>query len=114
MREKLQCKCTPVHLCRMTWIFFFLMGIVFSQPAEASQDRVISGVVVSAMDSEPLIGVSVQIQGTTNGTITDIDGNYSLNAATGQTLIFSYIGYVSQEIKIQNQSKINVTLKEGI
>ena len=112
MREKLQCKCTPVHLCRMTWIFFFLMGIVFSQPAEASQDRVISGVVVSAMDSEPLIGVSVQIQGTTNGTITDIDGNYSLNAATGQTLIFSYIGYVSQEIKIQNQSKINVTLKE--
>ena len=60
----------------------------------------------------PLIGVSVQIKGTTNGSITDIDGNYSVKATPGQTLVFSYIGYVSQEVKVGNDAVIDVALRE--
>lgn len=67
--------------------------------ANPNQDRSLSGMVTSASDGEPLIGVSVIVKGTTNGTVTDFDGKYSLKVNQGQTLIFSYIGYVSQEIK---------------
>jgi TonB-linked SusC/RagA family outer membrane protein len=63
-------------------------------------------------DNEPLIGVSVLVKGTTNGTVTDLDGRYSLSASQGQTLVFSYIGYISQEIKVGPNGTINVALKE--
>ena len=46
---------------------------------------------------EPMIGVSILEKGTSNGVVTDIDGNYSLNATGGGTLVFSYVGYVTQE-----------------
>jgi TonB-linked SusC/RagA family outer membrane protein len=59
-----------------------------------------------------LIGVSVLVKGTTNGTVTDLDGRYSLSASQGQTLVFSYIGYVSQEIKVGANGTLNVALKE--
>ena len=74
--------------------------------------KTISGVVTSATDSEPLIGVSVQVRETATGGITDIDGRYSVSAQQGQTLVFSYIGYQSQEIKVGTSSVINVVLKE--
>lgn len=66
------------------------------------------------MDSsgEPLIGVNVLITGTSIGTISDFDGNYSIEATEGNTLLFSYIGYLSQEVQIGKQKQINVTLKE--
>jgi TonB-linked SusC/RagA family outer membrane protein len=56
--------------------------------------------------------VSVLVKGTTNGTVTDLDGRYSLSASQGQTLVFSYIGYVSQEIKVGANGTLNVALKE--
>lgn len=68
--------------------------------------------MTSATDSEPLIGVSVQVRETATGGITDIDGRYSVSAQQGQTLVFSYIGYQSQEIKVGTSSVINVVLKE--
>jgi len=61
----------------------------------------------------PLPGVSVRIKGTTQGTVTDVKGDYHLNAPDGTgTLVFSFIGYESQEIAVNNNSTINVTLKE--
>lgn len=60
---------------------------------------------------EPLIGVNVVEKGTTNGTVTDLDGNYTLRVAKGKTLVFSYIGFLSQEAVV-NGAKVNVTLKE--
>ena len=60
---------------------------------------------------EPLIGVNVVEKGTTNGTVTDLDGNYTLRVAKGKTLVFSYIGFLSQEVVV-NGAKVNVTLKE--
>lgn len=60
---------------------------------------------------EPLTGVNVVEKGTTNGTVTDLDGNYTLRVAKGKTLVFSYIGFLSQEVVV-NGAKVNVTLKE--
>ncbi len=57
-------------------------------------------------------GVSVIIRGTAQGTITNIDGEYSIDAATGNTLIFSFIGYLSQEIGISDQTLVNIVLQE--
>ena len=61
-----------------------------------------------------LPGVSVVVKSTSNGTSTDFDGKYVLNIKTSNaTIIFSYLGYASQEIKVGNQKKINVILKES-
>lgn len=69
------------------------------------------GQVLDAKSKEPLIGVSVLEKGTTNGTITDFDGNYVLNVAKGRILVFSYVGYTTQEIAV-NQPSLTVSLKE--
>jgi len=75
------------------------------------QNKQIKGSVTDAA-GEPLVGVTVMVKGGTTGTITDVNGNYSINANTGNTLLFSYIGYVTQEIIISNQATINVQLVE--
>ena len=74
------------------------------------QTKKVSGTVVDAMG--PVIGASILEKGTSNGTVTDIDGNFSLNVQSGATLVISYIGFVTQEIPVGNQSTINVTMKE--
>ncbi len=67
---------------------------------------------VNSSQGEPLPGVSVVIKGTTNGTVTDLDGNYSLQASTTDALVFSFIGLKTKEIAIGDQSTINVVLEE--
>lgn len=58
-------------------------------------------------------GVNVQVKGTTTGVITDIDGNYSITVPSSKSvLVFSFVGYSTQEIQVKNQTKINVLLKE--
>ena len=74
------------------------------------QTKKVSGTVVDAMG--PVIGASILEKGTSNGTVTDIDGNFSLNVQPGATLVVSYIGFLTQEIAVGNQSTINVTMKE--
>jgi TonB-linked SusC/RagA family outer membrane protein len=71
----------------------------------------VSGTLTDAETGTALIGATVQVKGTTNGTSTDLDGNYSIEATDGNaTLVFSYIGYINQEIVVGNQSTINVSL----
>ena len=67
--------------------------------------------IVKDKAGDPLIGVSVVEKGTTNGNITDMDGKFTMNVAQGKTLVFSYIGYVTQEIKVTSNS-LNVMMKE--
>ena len=67
--------------------------------------------IVTDVNGEPIVGANVVEKGTTNGTITDIDGNFSLNVS-GSTLLVSYIGYISQEISLQGQNTISVRLQE--
>ena len=77
-----------------------------------AQNVTVSGTVTDT-NNEPLIGVSVQVKGTINGTVTDIDGKYTLLVSGNQAvLVFSYIGYSAQEIAVGSQRMINVSLKE--
>jgi TonB-linked SusC/RagA family outer membrane protein len=97
---------------------FSLLGLCYSPnayaadaPQEVQQAKKITGTVVDA--TGPVIGASVVVKGTSNGVATDFDGNFTLNASPGQTLVISYIGYLTKEIKITAaQSKYNVTLEE--
>jgi TonB-dependent starch-binding outer membrane protein SusC len=75
----------------------------------------VNGKVTSASDGQAIPGVSVVIKGTTVGTITDMNGRYNLTISDGgKILVFSFIGMATQEVKIDNQSVINVTLKENV
>ncbi|MDR2854330.1 MAG: TonB-dependent receptor [Prevotellaceae bacterium] len=67
---------------------------------------------VSDQSGENLIGVSIAVQGTTTGTITDVSGKYSISATVGQNLVFSYVGYLSQTIKVGTQRTVNIVLQE--
>ncbi len=76
-----------------------------------AQQKSITGVVVDT-HNESVIGASIQEKGTSNGTITNVDGEYSLKVSPGATLVFSYIGYKTQEVLVGDKATINVTLEE--
>lgn len=78
-----------------------------------AQKITVSGVVTSD-SGEAVPGVSVVIKGSTQGTITDIDGKYSIQAAGDDILVFSFIGLTTQEVAVANKSSINVSLKESV
>ena len=95
------------------------MGLGYSSNANAAEapqevqqaTKKITGTVVDA--SGPVIGASVIEKGKSgNGVITDFDGHFSLNVTPGATIVISYVGYETQEIKVGNQSSFNITLKE--
>lgn len=97
---------------KMNWIKLILCAMFVCMAHVVSAQQVaVRGQVLDAGTKEPMIGVSVLEKGTTNGTITDFDGNYSLNVASGKTLVFSYIGYVTQEIVVSGET-VNVSMKE--
>lgn len=73
----------------------------------------INGTVTDA-SGEPIPGVTVSIQGTSTGTATDMDGRYSIVAPEGSTLVFSFIGFETQQIAVANQTVVNVTLMEDM
>lgn len=75
-----------------------------------TQSKTVSGTVISGEDNMTLPGVNVRVQGTSQGTVTDIDGSYSIAVANEETLVFSYIGFLSQEVSVVNQSTIDITL----
>ncbi len=79
--------------------------------AEVQQSRKISGVITDK-SGQPIIGANIVVKGTTNGTITDIDGKYSLEVPNNATLQVSYIGYLSQTIVVGNKRELNVSLAE--
>ena len=76
-----------------------------------SQTRTISGKVIDS-NNESLIGVNVIEKGTTNGTVTDIDGNFSVNVPSNATLLISYVGYISQEVSVEGKTSIDIVLVE--
>ena len=78
---------------------------------ETLQSKTVTGVVVDAA-GVPVIGANVIVKGTTVGTITDFDGNYSLEVPENAVLQISYIGYLTEEVTVGDKSSINVTLKE--
>ena len=96
-------------ICRR-FLFVALMAVVSF--TAAAQGKPVSGTVVD-INGDPLIGVTVSVKGTSNGTATDFEGVYKLqNVADNATLIFSYVGCQTQEVKVAGKSKIDVTLKD--
>jgi hypothetical protein len=77
--------------------------------SQSNQDITVKGKVVSG-GKEGLPGVTILVEGSSNGTTTDADGNYSIQAPSEGVIIFSYVGYVTQKIPVQNRSLIEVNL----
>jgi TonB-dependent starch-binding outer membrane protein SusC len=95
-------------LSLMVGVFVFCFGTVFAQSIE------ITGTVTDAGDGSALPGVTVVIQGTTTGTVTNVDGNYSIEVESGSILNFSFIGYQTYNITIQDQEVIDVELERAV
>lgn len=93
--------------------YLFLLLSFFTLSLYAQQVK-LTGNVTSASDKEPMIGVTIMVKGTPTGTVTDFDGNYSLEVPSNSTIVFSMIGYKTQEIKVNNRTHINVALAEDV
>jgi TonB-linked SusC/RagA family outer membrane protein len=89
----------------LTLLLAFVVQLTFAQ------EKTISG-TVSDGSGLPLPGTTVLVKGTTSGTSTDFDGKYSIQAAQGSTLVFSFVGYIAQVIKVGASTTINLTLQE--
>lgn len=85
--------------------------IVTAVQTVQQQKQSVSGTIKDPV-GEPVIGASILEKGTTNGTITDFDGNFTLNVAPGATLVISYIGYKNQEMKVIPGKSLNIILQE--
>ncbi|WBL23771.1 SusC/RagA family TonB-linked outer membrane protein [Zunongwangia sp. HRR-M8] len=90
--------------------FFIFIG--FS--ANAQDGQLITGTVTSESDGLPLPGVNVIIKGTNNGAVTDIDGNYAIEANANDVIVYSFIGYKQQEVSVGTQTEINVSLSDDL
>ena len=86
-----------------------LLTLICTIPILAFGQIQIAGVVTDET-GEPMIGVSILEKGTSNGTITDLFGNYQLTVPQKSVLVFSYVGYNVKEISAQGKSKLDVTL----
>ncbi len=78
----------------------------------AFAQRIVKGQVVSDSENEPLIGVAIVEKGTSNGTVTDIDGNFSLKINNNATLVISYVGYTTQQVQPNGQTNLSIRLQE--
>lgn len=88
--------------------YFTLLALIVTISVYA-QELTLKGVIVDETDT-PLIGATVQVKGTSTGSITDFDGNYTIKANKGAVITFSYIGYKTQEIKFTGQPTVNIKM----
>lgn len=91
--------------------YYLIICLIFVSWVAQAQVQEVSGTVLDE-NSQPLPGVSVAIKGTNQGTVTDFDGRYSLNASIGQTLVFTFVGYDARDVEI-DQAVIDVTMVSG-
>ena len=104
------CKKAAERKNRILSLLFFFMAFISVQVY--AQNIKISGTVISGSDNYPIIGANILVKGTTIGTITDVDGNFSFEAPKGSTLIVSYIGYKSQELQVSGNAPLKIILSE--
>jgi TonB-linked SusC/RagA family outer membrane protein len=99
------------YLSRARYLTVFLLLL---STVAWSQSRTITGKVTSAEDGAGIPGVNIVEKGTNNGAVTDTDGSYTINVGPNSTLVFSFVGYATQEIVAGNQSSISVTLASDV
>ena len=91
-------------------LLFFVL--VFGAYPLLAQSKTVTGTVTDATDGSPLPGVNVLVQGTTTGSQTDFDGNYSIEAESGNVLVFSFLGMKTQSVTVGASNTINVSMQE--
>src|SRR5690606_1606550 len=98
----MNCKITVLMLllCFQYWIL-------------SAQERIISGTVTIESDAMPLPGVTVLVKGTQNGTSTDMDGHYSIQANSGDILVFSFVGFIRKKSKYHNKEHLTLLYKRA-
>lgn len=99
---------------------FHSPAIIHTAFADAANDHmqqgiVVSGRVISGEDQQSLPGVNVAIKGTSQGTVTDVDGRFSLEVPSAESvLVFSFVGFVNEEVRVGDQSELNITLRPDV
>ncbi|MBQ6227594.1 MAG: TonB-dependent receptor [Prevotella sp.] len=93
-------------------LYKVLLVFLTMLPLQAFAQSKVTGTVFDESNGEPVIGATVKIKGSGTGTVTDIDGNFSIDAATGQQLEVSYIGYITQTIRVPKSHQVDVRLTE--
>src|SRR5688572_25536924 len=88
----------------LTFLCFFFINAAFAQ------DIIVKGTVTDGQDKTTIPSVSIKVKGTTRGTQTDANGKFALSVPANGILVFTYIGYNAQEVPVNNQTTINVTL----
>ena len=97
----------------LTWMLLLGAIALHASPSDVSQKKVVTGTVTEKGSGDRLIGVSILLKGTSVGTITDVNGDYTINIDAGNdVLVFSYIGKKTVEVPVKNRSKIDVELEE--
>ncbi len=89
---------------------YLLSAMVMMTLGLKAQSLTVTGVVMAQDEPDPVIGANVMIKGSTNGTITDFDGNFSIQAKAGDVLQVSFMGYKPQDVKVQNAGPLRITL----
>lgn len=87
-----------------------VMACVLTFPV-FSQQKTITGVVTDKTDGLPVIGATIQVQGSSTGTVTDVDGKYSINVAPGSVLVFRYIGMKTREVTVNGETTIDIVFE---
>lgn len=95
---------------RKQFLLLLMLGIIFAGWQASAQDRTVSGKVTAAEDGSPLPGVSVSVKGSKQGTQTDASGVYKVSVSGNATLIFSFIGTLTQEVAVGTRSIVDVQL----
>ena len=91
--------------------FVLMFFILFFSTLVFGQTKTVTGKISSQEDGKPLQGVSVVIKGTVTGTQTNVNGEFSIEAAQKDVLVFSYAGFIEQEINVGSQSSLSLSLK---
>ncbi len=103
----------------MTKLYLFVhryvaVLLVFGTLVSFAQDRIVTGKVTSADDGSGIPGVNILEKGTTNGTVSDSDGNFRISVGSNATLVLSFVGYQAQEVAVGSQSSINVSMQSDV
>lgn len=106
-KRSIQVKSSPIKVLFFAFTFFICSNVF-------GQEKTVTGTVVSASDGVTLPGVDVSVKGTDRGTITDIDGKYSISVSSSETLVFSYLSFIKKEVVVGNQTTINVSLQDDM
>ena len=104
-------KLQKIHWGQLSRYGFLITGLICLLTIPVFAQTSISGVVTDTQTGERLPGVTIVVKGTTNGTVTNMDGNYAISAPADAILVFSFIGYAAQEIAVEGKSQIDIMLE---